>query len=41
MRNWLFGLSNAALEWQARSMGWHSRRLVVACPLKGLVRWSS
>jgi len=29
--------SNAALEWQA-SMGWHSRGLVVVCPLKGLVR---
>jgi hypothetical protein len=33
--------SNAALEWQARCMGWHSRGLVVACPLEGLVRQSS
>jgi hypothetical protein len=30
--------SNAALEWQARSMGWRSWLLVVAFPLEGLVR---
>jgi hypothetical protein len=30
----------AALEWQARSMGWQSRGLVVACPLEELVRQS-
>ena len=31
---------NAALEWQAESMRWHSKELVVACPLEGLVRRS-
>jgi hypothetical protein len=30
--------SNAAPEWQAKSMWWRSRDLVVACPLEGLVR---
>jgi hypothetical protein len=30
--------SNAAPEWQAGSIGWRSRELVVACPLEGLVR---
>ena len=30
---------NAALEWQAMSMGRHSRGLMVACPLEGLVRF--
>ena len=29
---------NAAPEWQARSLGWRSRELEVACPLEGLVR---
>ena len=29
---------NAAPEWQAGSLGWRSRELVVACPLEGLVR---
>ena len=29
---------NAALEWQASSLGWRSRELMAACPLKGLVR---
>jgi hypothetical protein len=29
--------SNAAPEWQAEGLGWHSRKLVVACPLKELV----
>ena len=38
MRNCTF-LANAAPEWQARRQGWHSRQLVVACPLKGLVGW--
>ena len=28
--------SNAAPEWQAMSLGWHSRELMVACPLEGL-----
>ena len=33
--------SNAAPEWQAGSMGWRRRELVVACPLEGLVStWS-
>jgi hypothetical protein len=32
---------NAGLEWQARSLGWRSGELVVACPLEGLVRKSS
>ena len=31
-------LSNAAPEWQPRSMWWRCRELVVACPLEGLVR---
>jgi len=31
-------MPNAAPEWQAGSMGWRSRVLVVACPLEGLVR---
>ena len=30
--------ANAALEWQAGSLGWRSRELVEACPLEGLVR---
>jgi hypothetical protein len=30
--------SNAALEWQASSLGLRSRELLVACPLKWLVR---
>ena len=30
---------NAALEWQAKSLGWRSRKLIEACPLEGLVRW--
>jgi len=30
--------SNAALEWQARSLGWFSIALVVVCPLEGFVR---
>jgi hypothetical protein len=30
--------SNAAPEWQARSLRGRSRELVVACPLEGLVR---
>ena len=30
--------ANAAPEWQARGLGWRSRALVEACPLKGLVR---
>jgi hypothetical protein len=30
--------ANAAPEWQAVSLGWHNRVLVVACPLE--VRWS-
>jgi hypothetical protein len=29
---------NAAPEWQARSLGWRSKELMVACPLEGLVR---
>lgn len=29
--------SNAAPEWQARSLWWRSIELMVACPLKGLV----
>ena len=29
---------NAALEWQAGSLRWRSRELMVACPLEGLVR---
>jgi len=29
--------TNADPEWQARSLGWRSRELVVACPLEGLV----
>ena len=29
--------SNAAPEWQAGSLGWRSRGLMVACPLEGLV----
>jgi hypothetical protein len=32
------GKSNAALEWQARSLGWRSWALTVACPLEGLDR---
>ncbi len=31
-------MPNAAPEWQARNLGWRSRLLLVACPLKGLVR---
>ena len=31
-------LGNAAPEWQARSIGWRSKKLAVACPLEGLVR---
>ena len=34
------GLFNAAPEWQAGSLGWHSRKSTVACPLEGLVMWS-
>jgi hypothetical protein len=30
-------MPNAAPEWQAKSVGWRSRKLVVACPLEGLV----
>ncbi len=29
--------ANAAPEWQAKSLGWRSSELVVACPLEGLV----
>jgi hypothetical protein len=29
--------SNAALEWQARRLGWRSRKQMAACPLEGLV----
>jgi len=29
---------NAAPEWQAVSLGWRSRELMAACPLKGCVR---
>jgi hypothetical protein len=29
---------NAASEWQARSLGWRSRDLEVACPLERCVR---
>ncbi len=29
--------SNAGPEWQARSLGWRSRELLAAYPLKGLV----
>jgi hypothetical protein len=32
-----FVVENAAPEWQTRSSWWHSRELVVACPLEGLV----
>ena len=28
----------AAPEWQASSLGWRSREIMVACPLEGLVR---
>jgi hypothetical protein len=31
-------LPNAAPEWQAMSLRWPDGELVVACPLKGLVR---
>jgi len=31
-------LSNAAPEWQAMNLRWPGGELVVACPLKGLVR---
>jgi hypothetical protein len=33
--------SNAAPEWQALSMRWRSREIVVACPLEGLVRMAT
>jgi hypothetical protein len=33
-----FSDPNAALEWQARILGWRSWALTVACPLEGLVR---
>ena len=29
---------NAAPEWQAQSLWWRSREIMVACPLEGLVR---
>jgi len=29
--------ANAAPEWQTERLGWRSRELVAACPLKGLV----
>ena len=32
-----FGKSNAALEWQAWSLGWRSGEVMAACPLEGLV----
>lgn len=32
--------SNAAPEWQARSLGWRSREVMAACPLEGLVGWA-
>jgi len=35
------GMPNAVPEWQAESLMWHSRKLVVACPLEGLVRQAS
>jgi hypothetical protein len=31
------GMYNAAPEWQAESFGRRSRKLLVACPLQGLV----
>ena len=31
-------MPNAAPEWQAMSLRWPDGELVVACPLKGLVR---
>jgi hypothetical protein len=34
------GQTNAAPEWQARSVRRHSRKPVGACPLEGLVMWS-
>jgi hypothetical protein len=34
----LLDTDNAAPEWQARSFGWQSKELIVACPLEGLVR---
>jgi hypothetical protein len=37
-RNRLFGLANAAPEWQARIFGRRSIELMVACPLEGPVR---
>jgi hypothetical protein len=37
----VLGAGNAALEWQARSSGWLSRELVVACPFEGLARQPS
>lgn len=33
------GKANAALEWQAGSLGWRGREQMVACPLEGLVGW--
>jgi hypothetical protein len=32
------GPYNAALEWQARSLGCSSGEMMAACPLEGLVR---
>ena len=32
-----FDAANAGHDWQARSVRWHSREMVVACPLDGLV----
>ena len=32
------GGPNAAPEWQAKSLWWRSREIMVACPLEGLVR---
>lgn len=35
-----FEKANASPEWQAGSLGWRSRELMVACPLEGIVRRS-
>jgi hypothetical protein len=37
-RRWWNLRPNAAPEWQAGGLRWHSRELVVACTLKGPVR---
>lgn len=33
----VYGLPNAAPEWQARSFGWRSEEVMAACALEGLV----